>query len=108
VLSLEHRTRELAMLQSVGFPSRILAWGIVVESAAIALAGGALGAAAASLTLAIGRFSLGAEGVLVEFRPSATTAIAAIALALVVGVAAGLVPAVAAARKSIVEGLRDA
>ena len=64
----------------------------MVESAAIALAGGALGA----------------EGVLVEFRPSATTAIAAIALALLVGVAAGLVPAVAAARKSIVEGLRDA
>jgi len=108
VLSLEHRTRELAMLQSIGFPSRILAWGIVVESAAIALAGGALGAVAASLTLAIGRFSLGAEGVLVEFRPSATTAIAAIAHAHLVGDAAGLVPAVAAARKSIVEGLRDA
>lgn len=108
VLSLEHRTRELAMLQSVGFPSRILAWGIVVESAALALAGGALGAVAASLTLALGRFSLGAEGVLVEFRPSAATAAAAIALALLVGVAAGFVPAVAAARKTIVEGLRDA
>ncbi|MEY3141963.1 MAG: hypothetical protein RLY21_456 [Planctomycetota bacterium] len=108
VLSLEHRTRELAMLQSIGFPSRILAWGIVVESAAIALAGGAIGACAASLTLALGRFSLGAEGVLVEFRPSAATAAAAIALALLVGIAAGLVPALSAARKTIVEGLRDA
>ena len=84
------------------------AWGVVVESSALALVGGVIGAGAATLVLAIGRFSLGAEGVLVEFRPSAAIAIASVALALVVGVAAGLVPAVAAARRTIVEGLRSA
>jgi putative ABC transport system permease protein len=57
--------------------------------------------------LALGRFSLGAEGVLVEFRPSATIALASVALALVVGVAAGLVPAISAARRTIIEGLRS-
>ncbi|MFN9124395.1 MAG: ABC transporter permease [bacterium] len=108
VLSLEHRARELAMLQSIGFTGKALAWGVVVESSALALVGGVIGAGAATLVLAIGRFSLGAEGVLVEFRPSAAIAIASVALALVVGVAAGLVPAVAAARRTIVEGLRSA
>ena len=108
VLSLEHRTRELAVLQSIGFSGKALAWGIVAESATLAFAGGVLGAGAASLVLALGRYSLGAEGVLVEFRPSAATAAAAIALALVVGIAAGLVPAISAARRTIVEGLRAA
>jgi ABC-type antimicrobial peptide transport system permease subunit len=46
--------------------------------------------------------------VLVEFRPSAGIALASVALALVVGVAAGLVPAVSAARRTIIEGLRSA
>jgi putative ABC transport system permease protein len=107
VLSLEHRARELAMLQSIGFTGKVLAWGVVVESSALALVGGVLGAGAATLVLALGRFSLGAEGVLVEFRPSATIALASVALALVVGVAAGLVPAISAARRTIIEGLRS-
>jgi putative ABC transport system permease protein len=108
ILSLEHRTRELAMLQSIGFTGKALAWGIVVESSALALAGGVIGAGAATLVLAFGRFSLGAEGVLVEFRPSAAIALASVAIALVVGIAAGLVPAISASRKSIIEGLRSA
>jgi len=107
VLSLEHRTRELAVLQSIGFTGATLAWGVVVESSALALVGSAIGAGAATLVLAFGQFSLGAEGVLVEFRPSATIALASIALALVVGVAAGIVPAISAARRTIVEGLRS-
>ena len=108
ILSLEHRARELAMLQSIGFTGKALAWGIVVESSALALAGGVIGAGAATLVLAFGRFSLGAEGVLVEFRPSAAIALASVAIALVVGIAAGLVPAISASRKSIIEGLRSA
>jgi putative ABC transport system permease protein len=108
VLSLEHRTRELAVLQSVGFSSKALAFGIVVESSALALVGSLVGAGASSLVLGLGRFSLGAEGVLVEFRPSGVTAAASVVLALAVGIAAGLIPAIAASRKAIVEGLRAA
>ncbi len=108
VLSLEHRTRELAVLQSVGFAGKALAFGIVVESSALAFVGAVVGAGAASLVLGLGRFSLGAEGVLVEFRPSGMTAAASVVLALAVGIAAGLIPAIAASRKAIVEGLRAA
>ena len=53
-------------------------------------------------------FSLGAEGVLVEFRPSLMVAFAAIAAAAVVGLAAGFVPALAASRRSIVDGMKAA
>ena len=82
---------------------------VPVVSILLALvAGGVIGAGAATLVLAFGRFSLGAEGVLVEFRPSAAIALASVAIALVVGIAAGLVPAISASRKSIIEGLRSA
>jgi putative ABC transport system permease protein len=108
VLSLEGRTREIAILQSVGFRGGLVAWTIVVESGALALAGAAIGAAAAHATLAIGDFSLGAEGVLVEFAPSARATAAAVAAAVAVGLAAGFLPALSAARRSIVEGMKSA
>jgi putative ABC transport system permease protein len=108
VLSLESRTREIAILQSIGFPSALIAWSIVVESLAIALGGSVLGASAAYAALSFGGFSLGAEGVLVEFRPSLMVAFAAIAAAAVVGLAAGFVPTLAASRRSIVDGMKAA
>ncbi len=108
VLSLEGRTRELAILQSIGFRSSMIAWSIVIESLAIALGGSLLGATAAYLTLAYGGFSLGAEGVLVEFQPSLTVSAAAVVVAAAVGLAAGCVPAITASRKSIVEGMKAA
>jgi putative ABC transport system permease protein len=106
VLSLEGRTREIAILQSIGFTGRLVAWTIVVEGIALAAIGSVLGAGSASLALALSRFSMGAEGVLVEFRPSATAALGATAAAIAVGLLASAVPAISAARRSIVEGMR--
>lgn len=108
VLSLEGRTREIAILQSIGFAGRLVAWTIVVEGVALAALGSALGAGGASLALALGRFSMGAEGVLVEFRPSAAAALGATAAAVLVGLLASAVPAISASRRSIVEGMRSA
>jgi putative ABC transport system permease protein len=108
VLSLEGRMREIAVLQSVGYRAGLVAWMIVAEAVALAAIGSLLGAGAAFVVLALGRFSLGAEGVLVEFRPSLGAALAATAAAVAVGLVAGALPAFAAARRSIVEGLRSA
>jgi putative ABC transport system permease protein len=108
VLSLEGRTREIAILQSIGFPARLVAWSVVVEGLALAITGSATGAGAAALTLSLGDFTMGAEGVLVECRPSLATALGASAAAVAVGLAATALPALSAARRSIVEGLRSA
>lgn len=108
VLSLEGRTREIAILQSIGFPARLVAWSVVVEGLALAITGSAVGAGAAALTLSLGDFTMGAEGVLVECRPSLATALGASASAVVVALAASALPALSAARRSIVEGLRSA
>ncbi len=108
VLSLEARTREIAILQSVGFRGGLIAWSVVVESLALALSGSILGAGAAYLVLEFGRFGLGADGVSVEFQPSLSVAFISIAAASIVGTVAGLVPALSAARRSIVEGMKSA
>ncbi len=108
VLSLEGRTREIAILQSIGFKGALVAWTVLVESTALALCGSVLGAGLAYAALAFGKFGLGAEGVLVEFRPSLSISLAAVAAAVVVGIAAGAVPAISVARRSIVEGLKAA
>jgi putative ABC transport system permease protein len=107
VLSLEGRTREIAVLQAIGYRARFVAFAIVSEGALLALAGSAIGAGAAYLLLALGDLGIGAEGVMVEFRPSLGAALAATAAALAVGIAAGAIPAASAARRSIVEGLRS-
>jgi putative ABC transport system permease protein len=107
VLSLEGRTREIAVLQAIGYRARLVAFAIVSEGALLALAGSAIGAGAAYLLLALGDLGIGAEGVMVEFRPSLGAALAATAAALAVGIAAGAIPAASAARRSIVEGLRS-
>jgi putative ABC transport system permease protein len=106
VLSLEGRARELAILQAVGFRTRSIAWIVVVEAAALALLGGIAGAGFAQFVLAFGHLGIGAEGILVEFRPSLGGLATSVAASVAVGIAAGLFPALLAARRSVAEGTR--
>ena len=106
VLSLEGRTREIAILQSIGFKSTAVAWTVLVESTTLAMLGSILGAGVAYAILAFGKFGLGAEGVQVEFRPSISLSLVAIGASVCVGIAAGAVPAISVARRPIVEGLK--
>ena len=106
VLSLEGRARDIAILQAIGFRSVTVLWTVLVESLALALAGGLLGATAAQVALALGGFGIGTEGVVVSFEPSWSAAIEATAAAALAGLLAGIVPAVIASRRSIAEGAR--
>ncbi len=106
VLSLDARTRDIAILQSVGFRAQLIAWSVVVESLAIAFSGSLLGAGAAYASLSFGQFGLGAEGVNVEFQASLPMLGLSVTAACAVGVLAGFVPALTASRRSIVEGMK--
>ena len=107
VLSLEGRARDIAILQAIGFRSRTVLWTVLVESVALAVAGGALGAAAAQCALALGDFGVGTEGVVIAFEPSWSAALLATLAAAAAGLAAGIVPAWTASRRSIAEGARN-
>jgi putative ABC transport system permease protein len=106
VMAVQDRTREHAVLQTLGFSGpRIFAL-VVSESLLVSLIGGVLGVVVAMATLNWSGLAIGTEGVTIAFVPSLQLAITGLAVSLGVGVLAGLVPAWQAARAEIVASLR--
>lgn len=106
VMAVQDRIKEHAVLQTLGLrPGRIFRL-IVAESALQSLAGGLLGMGAGLALLAFGGFAVGAEGVTIAFKPSLELAISGIGVSAVVGVLAGVIPGLQAARTEIVSALR--
>jgi putative ABC transport system permease protein len=108
VMSVQDRVREHAVLQTLGLrPARVFRL-VIAESLLMCAIGGGFGTAAALAVLASSGVAVGAEGVTIAFRSSWQLGALGIAVSLVVGVLAGLVPAFQAARTQIVSALRDA
>lgn len=104
------RTRELATLRALGFKRRTLIASVLVESAFVAILGGAVGVL---LSLPINGISTGTTNwntfseVAFSFRVDAALAVRALLIAVIAGVIGGLLPAVAAARMPITRALRE-
>lgn len=101
-LSVRERTTELAVLKTVGFSDRFVLLLVLAESSLLALAGGVAGIAAAKLitpglTQALPGFTV--------FLPTSDVLLG-LSLALAVGVAAGILPALSAMRLRVVDALR--
>jgi putative ABC transport system permease protein len=106
LMSVQDRIKEHAILQTLGFTGLRVFELVVSESALLSVAGGILGVGAAMLVLQFSQLSVGAEAVTVAFQPSAPVALASIAIAVVVGILAGIAPGLHAARAQIVPALR--
>jgi putative ABC transport system permease protein len=106
VMAVQDRVKEHAVLQTVGLrPGRVFRL-VIAEGLLLCLAGGLIGTALALALLAWSGLAVGAEGVLIAFRPSWDLAALGAAVSLAVGLAAGLIPAWQAARTEIVPALR--
>lgn len=108
VMSVQDRTREYAVLQTIGFSGGRVFLLVLAESALLSMAGGLLGVGVAMGTLEFSQLSIGAEAVTVAFTPSLRLALLALLVAAVAGVLAGIVPAWSAAATEIVPALRRA
>jgi len=105
-MSMRERTTEVAVLKAIGFSkSRILSM-VLGESTIISMLGGLLGIAAGGLCLH------GLHSVSAQFFPLSIFELAGpwllglIAVGIGIGFVSGLVPAIQAARISVVDGLR--
>lgn len=108
VMSVQDRIKEYAVLQTIGVrPMRALRL-VLAESTILCLVGGIAGTGLALAALGLGGFAIGAEGATIAFRPSFGLAITGAIVSLIVGVAAGLAPAIQAATVPIVNALRQA
>lgn len=108
VMSVQDRIKEHAVLQTVGLrPARVFRI-VVAESLLLCFSGGILGTSLALAALGFGGMAVGAEGVTIAFRPSLQLALLGTMISALVGIAAGLLPAIQAARTPIVDSLRRA
>jgi len=98
------RIRELAVLKTLGFSDTRVGLLVLVESMLLCLLGAAAGIGAAVLLEPGINAALG--GFVGRFEMSATSIGQALGLAVLLAVAVGLPPALAAQRRSIVDGLR--
>ena len=107
------RTREVAMLRTIGFSGRQIVSGFILESVFLSLLGGVLGCMACIAWLAVignTKDMFGASTfttLAFEIHVTGFTVAAALVNVTLVGVIGSLVPAVRAARVGVVSALRE-
>jgi putative ABC transport system permease protein len=105
MMSARERTREVAVLKTIGFGDGTLFGVVMLEAGVIAISGAVIGLGGAKLLYKATHFSGG--GFLPGFDVTTNTLLLGSAVALVLMIASGLVPAVRAARLPVVSALRQ-
>lgn len=105
MMSARERTREIAVLKTIGFSDRRLFALVMLEAGLITGIGAVLGLGGAKLLYKAGNFNAG--GFLPGFDVTATTMLIGAAIALLLMLASGIVPALRAARLPVVTALRS-
>ena len=109
-MSVRERIREIGVLKTLGFASREILGMIVGEAAVLALAGGVIGCiVAAGLCQGLAAATRHSPGFLQTIRSLGVTPLIAsldLVVAVMIGIVGALVPAMSAARTSIIDSLR--
>jgi putative ABC transport system permease protein len=107
LLAARSRVKEGAILQTIGFPQHAIGLLVVFEGILLGLGGGILGSLGAAAFLGWRRFTFGNEGLTLSLSPSFAVTLTGIAVALFLALLASAWPAYEAARRPIVQSLRD-
>jgi putative ABC transport system permease protein len=105
-MSVRSRTREVAVLKTLGFTQQSVLSIFVSESVALAVVGGALGILIAIPVIWFLTRGFIALGVPLAMKVNVPAAGLSLLVAITLGLVSGYVPAFSASRKNIVEGLR--
>ena len=105
-MSIRERTREVALLKTLGFTRGTVLGLFMSEAVTLAAAGGLLGAIGASGIIFLMAHSPQMGLFLAGVRPNVSTILVAVFVGATVGLISSFVPAYNASRRNIVEGLR--
>jgi len=105
-MSVRSRTREVAVLKTLGFTRRRVLSIFISESVALALAGGLLGILTAIPLIMVVTHRFIGLGIPLYMKVNGPTAAVSIAIALILGVVSGYLPAYRVSRLNIVDALR--
>jgi putative ABC transport system permease protein len=105
-MSVRSRTREVAVLKTLGFTRQRVLSIFVSESVALSLAGGVVGVVIAIPLIAVLTHGFIGLGIPLDMKVKPPTAALALLVSVTLGVVSGYLPARRASRMNIVEGLR--
>jgi putative ABC transport system permease protein len=105
-MSVRSRTREVAVLKTLGFTRRGVLSIFVSEAIALAFAGGLIGVGIAIPVISVLTHRFLGLGIPLNMRVNAATASIALGAAVILGLASGYFPAYRASRMNIVDALR--
>ena len=105
-MALRERTTEVAVLKAIGFSKGLVIFLVLAEAVLVSGLGGVLGAIGSKLLFDVVDISPYSGGFLPFFFISWPTALMGLAVSLFIGFASGFIPAINAARLSVVNGLR--
>lgn len=105
-MSVRSRTREVAVLRTLGFTRQRVLSIFISESVALALAGGLLGILFAVPVIMVVTHGFIGLGIPLNMKVNAPTAAISMTIALILGVVSGYLPAYRVSRLNIVDALR--
>lgn len=105
MMSARERTREVAVLKTIGFPDGTLFGVVMLEAGVIAVAGAVIGLGGAKVLYKTTHFNGG--GFLPGFDVTTSTLLLGSAVTIVLIMASGIVPAMRAARLPVIQALRQ-
>lgn len=106
-LAARQRVREHAVLMTLGFTKRLIGGLIVAESTLISIFGGIIGLGAGLAVVKWSRFTFSAAGLSVNIEAGMATVFWGLFLCLLLGIFAGILPALSAGRREISSCLRS-
>jgi putative ABC transport system permease protein len=106
MMAVQDRAKEHAVLQTLGLTSFQIFGLVLLESTLLSFAGGLLGVGSALAALRWGGMAIATEGIHITFAASPVLAATGFGVCLAVGILAGVMPALQAARADIVTSLR--
>ena len=105
-MSLRERTSEIAVLKAIGYGKNLILFLVLAEAMLLTGLGGMLGAFGCKLFCDVVDVARYSAGFLRFFYVSLANATLGVVLSLLIGFFSGIVPAVLAARSSVIQGLR--
>lgn len=106
VLSVQDRVKEHAILQTLGFRGWLIGRLVVTEAVVLGVLGGVLGAGAALLTIRWSRVSFSVDGLSIPIAADWKLMGVGLVIAILLGLLAGLIPAIRAANRPIASCFR--
>lgn len=104
-MSVRERTTEIAVMRTLGFTSRLIFAFIAGEGLLMSMVGGLIGAGLARLIITPDNLGI-AGGFVPAFGVNGANAAAGVGVSVVIGLVAGIIPAIMASRLKIVDALR--